>query len=399
MITALGRSPDETWKELLAGRSGIGPITDFDARGFRWQAAAQVRGFPPSGPASQPKWARIADLHTYLLLQCCGDALRAAGVGSSVDPEDIGLFVGMGTVDYKLPDLVPAVLASRGGDGSFDHAAFFVRGFERLYPLFALSMLNNVSACLAAIELGIKGENAVFAADATAGAQALGEALQTLREEKAKAVLAGGVSEKLTPMSLARSQLTEPGDSAESAGMAPGEGCAMVCLELRARADQRGARCAVALTGYGHAFGAAGDASSATAAIAAAMQAALDRAELRPDDVEVVLAHHDGTAADRSEAEAVRRVFGASSSRQTVCASKPFLGHLGPAAPAADLVLAAQALRHQTVAPALAVARDVARARPGSEERAQRYRSVLINARSSEGHASSLVVQSLDSLE
>ena len=412
MITALGHSVEETWEGLISGQRGIRAIESFDARGFGCKAAAQVRGLSPEKLGLQPKWTRIADLHTYMLLKCSEDAFKQARLGaSSVAREEIAFFVGMGLVDYKLEDLVPAVLESRKSPELIDMGLFFARGYQQIYPLFTLSMLNNISLCLTGIHLDICGENAVFSPHADAGAHALTEALHALTEERAKAALAGGVSEKVSAMSLARAHLTEALNieagseeapcrpfSSDRAGTVLGEGCAMLGLELRARADERNVPYTTAITGYGHAFGSEESACSPTVdAIEEAMNKALDVACLGPSGVDVVIAHGDGTrVGDQNEIAAIQRVFKPSLDRITVYSSKASLGYLLAAAPAVDALLGRSVLEQQIVPPVLP---QVVGGLPfhvvGGAPVRSSCRRVMVNCRSSQGQSASLILENL----
>jgi 3-oxoacyl-[acyl-carrier-protein] synthase II len=412
MITALGHSAEETWGGLVIGKRGIRPIQSFDARGFACKVAAQVSGLHPGNRSFQPKWARIADLHSYMLMKCSEDAFKEADLGfSSVASEDIGFFVGMGTVDYKLEDLLPAVLSSRMSPDILDMGMFFPNGYQEIYPLFTLSMLNNISLCLAAIELNICGENAVFSPHADSGAQAITEAIHTLVEDRAKVALAGGVSEKIGVMSLARGHLTEVLSSKDDqapcrpfavdrAGTVLGEGCAILCLELRTRADERGAKYTTAITGYGHAFGRDGGVhGSTTEAIVEAMSKSLDVAQLRPADIDVVIAHGDGSpVGDQNEMEAITRVFSASLDKILVYSSKAALGHLLAAAPALDAVLSMYVLNQRIVPPVLP-RKPAADRLPfrivGDAAHRSVARRVMVNCRSCEGQSASLVLENV----
>lgn len=414
MITALGHTVQETWRNLVAGESGIRPIQSFDARGFPCRAAAQVQQLDGENHSFPARWERIADLHTAMLLKCSQDAYRQSGLDLLFMPRDsIGFFAGMGAVDYKLTDLLPAVMASRGGSEALDMELFFSSGWRDIYPLFTLSMLNNISFCLAAINLDIRGENAVFAPHADAGAQALAEAVHTLVEERAAVALSGGVSEKISAMSLARGHLTEELDATvdsakracrpfapDRAGTVLGEAGAMLCLELRASADARGARYRVAITGYGQAFGVE-EFSGGPAAepIGNAMRGALESAQLRPDDIDLLIAHGDGSMnGDQNEMAAIGNVFGASAAKLLVYSSKAALGHALAAAPVVDVLLGAAMFEHGSIPPTLPLERAVEdlpfRLVKGAPLAAPCKR-VMVNCRSCRGQTASIIVEKI----
>jgi 3-oxoacyl-[acyl-carrier-protein] synthase II len=413
MVSALGQTPSEVWDNLVAGKGGIRPIERFDARGFACRQAAQVHDLEVREVSSLAK-SRIADVHTNMLLKCSRDAFREAHLEAPTLPRDrIGFFLGMGVVDCKPDTLSPAVLVSRDRPGAIDMARFFARGWQQIFPFFTLSVLNNISLCVAAIELEIHGENTVFAPHADAGVQALVEALHTLLEGRAMVALSGGVSETLSAMSLARGHLTEALNlsdgmganpcrpfGADRAGAVLGEACAISCLESRATADHRGLSYRTALTGYGQAFGADENADGATAeSIARAMTLALERADLKPDDIEVLIAHGDGSqGGDQNEIAAIDNVFGRSAGKLFVYSSKAALGHTLAAAPAVDLVIGALILEKQLIPPTLpfggAVDQLPFRLVVGRPQSAPSKR-VMINCRSSQGQTASLILEKL----
>ena len=445
MVTSLGRTRAETWRALLAGRCGVGPIRGFDAAGFQCRVAAEAVNFSRSEAAHQSRQKTILDLPSYMLLQSARDAYQEARLErGSFAGEDIGFFMGMGMVDHDLGRVMPAVAHSVDGTGHFDSSAFYSGAYQEIHPLFILSLLNNVSFCQAAIEIDIRGENAVFSPHADAGAQAIAEGVRTLAEGKASVVLAGGVSEKITPQSLARAHLQgllRLEDSLDAGGSRPfaadsdrtalGEGCGVLCLEPRASADQRGAPYRVAITGCGATFGIEANGAASADAIAGAMAKALDEAELGAADIDVVIAHGEGSrAGDQNEVEAVQRVFASVKKRFWLFCSKGALGHLLAGAPAVDAILAESILREQLLPPTLGsepadshagfllwsptgkpvapstmpVGRNPEQEPPAKagtrgegSSRAQKVaaRKILLNCRSSEGQCGSLVFESV----
>ena len=268
-----------------------------------------------------------------------------------------------------------------------------------------------MSFCQAAIEIGIRGENAVFSPHADSGAQAIAEGARTLAEGKARVVLAGGVSEKITPQSLARAHLQGVLNvdehsqdlgcrpfAAERNGTVLGEACGVLCLEPRASADRRGVSYGVAITGYGAAFGAQSAAAACADAIACAMAKALKDAELCASDIDVVIAHGEGTrAGDGNEIEAIQRVFDSGSERLPVFASKGALGHALAGAPAVDAILAESILKEQMLPPTLNSEPADPRVGFRLSSRAQQVaaKKILLNCRSPEGQCASLVFEAV----
>ncbi len=415
LISSLGHTARETWDSLLSGRSGIQPIKDFDASGFDCSAAAQVKGLDPSVLNIHPRDARIMDKHSVMLMKCAHDAFAQAGIaGRGIPGEEIGLFAGMGMVDYKVDDLLPAVLKSRDSHGNFSYERFFTEGYQEIYPLWPLSMLNNISFCQVAISLDIRGENAVFSPHADSGAQAISEAVEVLIDRRAKVVLAGGVSEKVTPSSLARAHLSNTLNKtgsddknpcrpfgADRNGTVPGEGCGMIALELKSSADDRGVPYRAVLSGAGFSFGLGEDyPAPTTGAITRSMLAAMEKAGVDAKDIDVIVANGDGTCrGDANEMEAVHSVFSDCIETIPVYSSKRALGHMYAGAPAVDIILALYMIENGVIPAVLT---------PGPLDEEIRFQLVsdaplmkksgriMVNCQSYEGQAASLIIEAVD---
>jgi len=415
LISALGLNPLDTWTALLSGESGIRPIEAFDAGGFACRVAAEVSGLDSVDLDLHPRDSRIMDRHAFMLMKCSQDAFRQAALDrASIPPEEIGFFAGIGMVDYNIDDLLPAVLKSMNAGGDLDYDAFYTHGFQEIYPLWPLSMLNNISFCQVAIKLGIEGENCVFSPHADSGMQAVGEAMQTVCEKKAETVLAGGVSEKISPLSLSRALLSGSLNTSENhhqvkcrpfdknrQGTVLGEGGGIVVLERRSNARKRNVPCLAAVTGYGSEFEKnAGTNGPTQVAMQRAMHRAVEHAGLTPEDIDVIIAHGDGTnKGDQKEAAAIRRLFDAGGNSVKVFASKGAVGHLLSGAPAVDIILGIQMIQNGVIpAPGGYAAGDdnllgdlVCR-RPVAKP----LRRILINAHGDEGQAASLVIESVN---
>jgi 3-oxoacyl-[acyl-carrier-protein] synthase II len=355
LVSSLGQSAFDTWEALLLGKHGIRQIEDFEASGFDCHVAAQVRGLEPSGLGIHPRDMRIMDKHSYMLMKCTHDAFRESGLdGAHIPGEDIGFFAGMGMVDHNIDDLVPAVMKSSDSHGSFDFDVFFLQGFREIYPLWPLSMLNNITFCQVAISLGIRGDNSVFSPHADSGAMAIAEAARTVSDNKAQVVLAGGVSEKVNPLSLARAHLfgilnatdkdienTCRPFGSDRKGTVLGEGCGVIALELRSSADARSIPYTVKLTGFGSAFEVMeGSRCPSVKALTSSMQAAFEQAGINPSDIDLIIANGEGSCSgDKNEMDAIHQVFSGCADKIHVYSSKGALGHLLAGAPAVDLIL------------------------------------------------------------
>ncbi len=414
LISSLGHTARETWDSLLAGRSGIKPIKDFDASGFDCCVAAQVNGLDVAGLEIHPRDARIMDKHSFMLMKCAHDAYAQAGIARQGIPgEEIGLFAGMGMVDYKVDDLLPAVLKSRDSQGNFSYEKFFSEGYQEIFPLWPLSMLNNISFCQVAISLDIRGENAVFSPHADSGIQAISEAVEVLIDKRAKVVLAGGVSEKVSPSGLARAHLsntlnTKDSDhknpcrpfSADRNGTVPGEGCGMIALELKSSADDRGIPYRAMITGYGSSFGMGKDYPAPTTdAITRSMRAALEKAGVDAKDIDVIIANGDGThRGDANEMEAVHTVFSDCVDTITVYSSKSALGHMYAGAPAVDVILALYMIENGVIPAVLTpepLDEEIRFQLVSDVPLKKKSGRIMVNCQSYEGQCASLIIEAV----
>jgi 3-oxoacyl-[acyl-carrier-protein] synthase II len=412
---SLGRTTSEIWDAIVSGKSGVRPIQGFDVQGFDCKVAAQAECPDPADLGIHPRDVRIMDKHSLMLMKCTQDAFTHARLNTqSIAPEDIGFFAGMGMVDYNVESLLPAVLKSIDTVGKIDYDAFYSYGFKEIYPLWPLLMLNNISFCQVSINLQIKGENSVFSPAADSGAQAIAEGFKTSSDKKARVVLAGGVSEKVSPLSLARAHLTgilNVKDGASEATCRPfnanrqgtilGEGCGILAMELRSSADNRGVPYSAKIGGYGFAFETNDDGPGSTAtAISRSMNDALDRAGMSPSEIDVVIANGDGmVTGDKNEIAAIHEVFSDTIHDVTVFSSKGALGHLLAGAPAIDTILGIHMVKNGTIPATLnsdpyhdtiqfnVFNRDLTNVR---------LKKIMINCQSHEGQSASFIIASTD---
>lgn len=351
LVTALGGDRAVAWTALDAGRSGVAPVAGFDARGFACRRAAQAPA-PDAGALGVPhRDAYIMGRSNLQFLQAARTALAEAGwpVPFPVDT-DVACFAALGMIDSTPDDLRAAATRSVGPDGAFDCGRFYTDAYREIYPLWPLAILNNVGFCMATTQLGIRGENSVFAAGADAGAVALIEAVDAVRTGRAAVALAGGAAETITPLGLARWHRQAalcPGDGPEpacrpfhpaSGGVVPGEGAAVLVLERESSARNRGAAILAVVAGWGCASG--------DGAVVRAAEQALSGCAGGIPAVDLWIAHGEGAPArDTEEAAAYRRLWPRPDAAPSVAAFKGRLGHLGPAALPADTALAVEIFR------------------------------------------------------
>jgi 3-oxoacyl-[acyl-carrier-protein] synthase II len=356
LITPLGGDLDAQWGGLCEGRSGIAPISRFDASRLPSQIAGEVRDFDVA------RWVdglvlRQLDRYGELALAASVLALRHAGIAAgSCDPARSGCIVGSGL----------------GGVQTLCDAA---RTLDPASPLRGLSpyVLPASTASLAAGQIsilhGLRGPSYTTSAACASGAHALGLALRTIQCGDADVMLAGGADAMVSELVVAAFSLLgvlsrrngEPTRasrpfSASRDGFVLAEGAAFVVLEEAGHARARGARPIAELRGYG----ASSDAHHITSmqpsgdSIEAAMRLALDDADLSPADVDYLNAHATGTRADAIEAAAIARVFGPrAASGLRVSSTKSMHGHPIGAAGSLELALCALAIQRRAAPPGI----------------------------------------------
>ncbi len=392
-VCALGSTVPEIWENLLSGKSGVGPVTGFDAGAFG--LAAQVKNLDEIKSDIPPQLAKTMGKHLSLLLKSTDEAYRHAVLaGAGFAPGDVGFFTGMGMVDYHVEDLLPAVLKSLSTEGELDYDKFFSRGYQEIYPLWSLGMLNNVAFCQAAIHFGIRGENLVLAPHGDSGIMALAEAVNALREGRALVALAGGVSEEVSAPSLARAALNGLSNESvlgDSVGLPLGEGSAMLVCEPLSPARKRGIEPLAAICGFG--FSCARESAGSSPhceGLTASMQSALSQAGLGPEQIDVVML---GSWKHREESRAIDKVFcGEEGTGPILVSAIPALGELLAAGPILNAIIGIRILNSGTVPEAMSVKRagDNDFSRGGMDLDAAR---VLINTVSYEGQCASFVIK------
>jgi 3-oxoacyl-[acyl-carrier-protein] synthase II len=355
VISPLGNSTDVFWENLIAGRSGAGPITRFDVTAYATRFACEVKDFSSDGVLDRKEAKRMDRFVRYAVV-ATHEALRNSGLDlDSVDRRRVGVVIGSGI----------------GGMETFEeqHGNLVQKGPGRVSPFFIPMMIVDMAAGQVSIQFGLKGPNFATVSACASGAHAIGEALRLLRAGDADVILAGGSEATITPMALAgfgnaRALSTRNDDptrasrpfDADRDGFVIGEGAAMLVLETEAHARRRGATPLAELCGYG----ATGDAYHMTApcvdgeGAARAMQRALDDARLSLDSVQYVNAHGTSTpAGDPAEVTAIKTVFGAHASRLMVSSTKSMTGHLLGAAGGIEAVATALCLARGIVPPTI----------------------------------------------
>jgi 3-oxoacyl-[acyl-carrier-protein] synthase II len=358
VVTALGNDVASTWDALVAGRSGVARITQFDPERVDARIAAEVKDFDASAVLDR-KELRRTDRYIQFGLVCARQALDQAGLPGRFDDheaERTGVILGSGLGGvHTLFDNV-LTMAERGPD--------------RISPFFIPMGISNVGAGQIAIATGAIGPNFATVSACASGGHALGEAWEIIRRGDADTMLAGGVEagvheatiggfSSMKALSVSRNgepeKASRPFDKGRD-GFVMGEGCGVLVLEALEHAEARGATPLAELVGYG----ATADASHITlpapggiGAVRAARRA-LEKAGIEPSEVAHVNAHATSTPeGDKAELQAIRTIFGDHASRVAVTASKSAIGHTLGAAGAVEAVITIMAMRDGIVPPTL----------------------------------------------
>ena len=355
-ITPVGNDVATTWRSLLEGKSGAGPITKFDASNFPVRFAAELKNFDPLQFMDR-KEAKRADLYTQYGVAAAVMAMNDAGLGEGTgyDPDQTGVIFGSGI----------------GGLKSFEeqHDVYRERGPSKISPFFIPMFIADIAAGIVSMRFNAKGPNYATVSACATSAHAIGDAFRTIQYGDADVMISGGSEATVTPMAIGgfanMKALSERNDSPESAsrpfdatrdGFVMGEGGGVVVLEELEHARRRGARIYAEVAGYG----ATGDAYHLTApapegeGAQRAMRRAMKDAGVSPSDVQYVNAHGTSTPAnDFNETKAIKAVFGDHAASLNVSSTKSATGHMLGAAGVVEFIFSALATREGLIPPTI----------------------------------------------
>jgi 3-oxoacyl-[acyl-carrier-protein] synthase II len=355
VICPLGNDVNTMWQNLAHGKSGIGTITRFDPTGFETTFAGEVRGFDP-GETIGKKEARRMDRYTQFAVAAALQAAEQAGLSSgTADLEATGVLVGTGMGAMETLEQGAETLAAGGP--------------KRLSPFFAPMVLPNMAAGVAAIHLGAKGPCFATASACASAAHAIGEAARIVREGAADVMYAGGSDAPITKLGVggfnAMTALSTRNDAPKRAsrpfdagrdGFVLAEGGAMLVLEERQHAIDRGADILGEVVGYGTTDDANHIVQPAPGGegIARAIRAALADAGLTPADIGYVNAHGTSTQLnEKYETMGLKTALGDAANAIPVSSTKSMTGHLLGAAGSLEAVICIQAMREQCLPPTI----------------------------------------------
>jgi 3-oxoacyl-[acyl-carrier-protein] synthase II len=355
LVSPLGVGTESTWQGILAGRSGIGPITSFDPSGYPVRFAGEVTAFDPL------QWLEKKEIKK------CGRFIQFAIAATSMAIAESGLRV-------RADNAARVGVVIGSGIGGFEviereHRLLLERGPDRVSPFFILSAIVNLAAGQVSVRWGAKGPSSAVATACTTGAHAIGDGFRLIQGGRADAMICGGTEASITPLAIAgfaaMRALSTRNDAPERAsrpwdvgrdGFVVGEGAGILVLEERELARRRGAPILAEVVGYGM----SADAYHLTApppdgeGVGRVMMAALEDADLLPAQIQYLNAHATSTPlGDRAEAAAIERVFGEEVRVLSVSSTKSMTGHLLGGAGALEAGLTVLSVRDQMVPPTI----------------------------------------------
>ncbi len=354
-ITPLGLNLSETWDQLVKGKSGIGPITLFDASKCDTHFAGEVKNFNPDDFIPKKEQKKM-DRFIHLSIAASMMAMKDAGLETLKDHgHRAGVFIGVGMGGLPLIEK--------------QYETYLSRGPSRITPFFIPAVITNLASGQLSIMLGAKGPNFAVTSACASGAHALGEAAKYIRDGHCDVMVAGGSEAVVCGMAIsgfnamkalstrndAPLQASRPWDR-DRDGFVLAEGAATLILEDYEHAAKRGARIYCELTGYGvssDAFHMTGPSPGGEGA-GLAMMMALKDAKLNAADVEYINAHGTSTPmGDEIETQAIKRVFGEHAKKMWVSSTKSMTGHTLGAAGAIESVFCIQSLVTGVVPPTI----------------------------------------------
>ncbi|WP_411794104.1 beta-ketoacyl-ACP synthase II [Halomonas sp. A29] len=355
LVTPVGNSVEESWENILAGKSGIAPIEHFDATSFNTRFGGSVKNFDIS-PYLNPKDARKMDLFIQYGVAAGAQAISDAGIECTEEnAERIGVAIGSGIGGLPMIEQ--------------NHNAMQKGGARRISPFFVPGSIINMISGNLAIQHGFRGPNIAITTACTTGTHNIGYSARTIAYGDADVMICGGAEMATTPLGLggfsAARALSTRNDDPQAAsrpwdrdrdGFVLSDGAGILVLEEYEHAKARGARIYAELTG----FGMSDDAYHMTAppedgsGAALSMRNAIRDAKLDPTAVHYINAHGTSTpAGDLAESRAVRKVMGEAANGVAVSSTKSMIGHLLGAAGAVEAVFCILAIRDQVAPPTI----------------------------------------------
>ncbi|MCH7738010.1 MAG: beta-ketoacyl-ACP synthase II [Chloroflexi bacterium] len=352
-MTPLGETPEEYWKNLTAGTSGIGPMTLCDPEGYPCQISGEVSGFDPNTYIGNKEGRRMARF-TQLAVAAALQAVESAAYDiSKDDPYRVGVLLGNGNGGFPTLEENCRILADRGG--------------MRMSPFFFPMILPNMAAAAVSRYVGAHGYNSTATTACAASNQAMGEALAVIRRGTADVMIAGGTEAGISLLGLSgfavMRALSTRNDEPHKAsrpfdlgrdGFIPSEGSVIMVLESLEHALSRGANILVELAGFGSTSDAGHPVQPEESGISAAeaMRMALADAQVPLDQVDYINAHGTSTPLnDALETVAIKRLFGDLAYKIPISSTKSMIGHSLGAAGSLDAAVCVKTITEAMIHP------------------------------------------------
>ncbi len=351
LVCPCGNSVEESWENIVTGRSGITRITAFDVEDYKSQIAGEVKNFDPLKHLDK-KEVRRTDRSIQLALAASAEAMADVDM-AGIDGDRFGTIVGSGI----------------GGIQTFEtqHTVLMNKGPAKVSPFFIPMMISDMTAGQLSIRYGLRGPNFATVSACASGGHAISDAYMYVKNGFADAIMTGGTEATISPMALAgfcnMKALSFRNDEPDKAsrpfekdrdGFVMAEGSGIIILEEMEHAKARDAEIHAEMIGVGL----TGDAYHITSPVPGgigavnAMKMALSNAKLNPSDIDYINAHGTSTQYnDKVEAEAIRNVFGDGSSAPRVSSTKSVTGHLLGAASSLEFIACVKAIRDQVMPP------------------------------------------------
>jgi 3-oxoacyl-[acyl-carrier-protein] synthase II len=353
LICGVGNTTEEVWKNLLAGRSGVTRITQFDAANYACQIAAEVKNFDPLNFVEKKELKKMGRF-IHLALAASDEAMKCSGLKVTPENEErVGVHIGSGIGGFDVIER--------------EHSNLINGGPRKISPFFIPAAIINLAAGHVSMRFGAKGPNEATATACTTSAHSLGDSFRIIQHGDADVMIAGGSEAAITPMGVggfaAMRALSTRNDEPEKAsrpwdvardGFVIGEGAGILVLEELEHAKARGANILAEIVGYGM----SGDAYHITQPAPEheggfrVMKNAVKDAKLKPTDIGYINAHGTSTPiGDTLEAHAIRNFFG--DHKVAVSSTKSMTGHLLGGAGGLEAGITVLALRHQILPPTI----------------------------------------------
>ncbi len=354
-VTPIGNNVDDYWKNLVAGKSGLGPVTAFDASPFPTKIAGEVKDIDFSEYVD-PKEVKRTDRYILLAIAAAEEAVKDSGItAENTDLERVGTIVSSGIGGLTILET--------------EHEKLLKKGPRRVTPFLIPMMIADMASGMVSMKHGFKGVNYGVVSACASGAHAIGDALLAMRGGMIDACIAGGTEAAITALAFSgfcsmKAMSTRNDDPTKASspfdkkrdGFVMGEGAGVVMLETLEHAQKRGAKIYAELVGYG----ATGDAYHLSSpapegeGAARAMKQALRMANMQPSDIDYINAHGTSTPMnDKNETAAIKATFGDAAKELSISSTKSMTGHLLGASGGIEFVAGVKAINDNIVPPTI----------------------------------------------